>query len=152
MFCADCSSILFEVINTHSLISCTMLYSLSWWVSVLFFFFFFNVSIYFFLGGTITDVQLWLSVSDDVFLPSVLVSGWTAPRVQSVTTRLLLIPRRIYLSFYTTTCNAGEDPPYVKVRHDHHLYTYSFTITVCLLWHAENDTVNMTYSSLRYVC
>lgn len=148
MFCADCSSILFEVINTHSLISCTMLYSLSWWVSVLFFIFF----IFFvFLGGTITDVQLWISVSDDVFLPSVLIFGWTAPYVRSVTTHLLLIPQRIYLSFYTTTCNQGEDPPYVKVRHDH-LYTYSFTITVCLLWHAENDTVNMTYSSLRYVC
>lgn len=115
-------------------------------VSAFFFSFFFV-----FLGGTITDVQLWISVSDDVFLPSVLIFGWTAQFVRSVTTHLLLIPQRIYLSFYTTTCNQGEDPPYVKVRHDH-LYTYSFTITVCLLWHAENDTVNMTYSSLRYVC
>lgn len=83
---------------------------------------------FFFLGGTITNVQLWISMSDEVFfLPSVSIFGWTAPHVPSVTPRLLLIPRRIYLSFYTTTCTRSEDPLYAKVRHDH-LYTYSFTI------------------------
>lgn len=149
MFCADCSSILFEVINTHSLISCTMLYSRVDGCQCFFCFFY---SLFFCFPWwnnhwcvTVNKREWWR------FLPLVFISGWTAPYVRLITTHLLLIPQRKYSSFYTTTCNQGEDLPYVKVRHDH-LYTYSFTITVCLLWHAENDTVNMTYSSLRYVC
>ena len=142
MFCADCSSILFEVINTHSLISCTILYSLCWWVSVL----------VFLCGGTITNVQLWLSMSDEVFVPLICIYIWLDCTVCAICVAPPFYPfQAIYSSFYTTTCYHSEDLLYVKSRTWSSLHIFFYN-TVCLSWHAENDTVNMTFSSLRYVC
>lgn len=119
MFCADCSSILFEVINTHSLISCTILYSLCWWVSVL----------VFLCGGTITNVQLWISMSDEVFVPLICIYIWLDCTACAIVHATFSndTPSDIFIFFYTTTCYHSEDLLYVKVGHDH-LYTYSFTI------------------------
>lgn len=64
MFWTDCSSILFEVIDTHSLNSCTV-FELMGMSAFLFLFFYFIFS----SCGTITNVQLWTSMAYGDCLP-----------------------------------------------------------------------------------
>lgn len=58
--------------------------------------------------------DIWLECT---FLPSVIVAFFFF---------FLPVSQTIYLSFLIQPYD-NENPPYVKVRHDH-LYTYSFTI------------------------
>lgn len=103
MFWTDCSSILFEVIDTHSLNSCTVLelMGMSAFLFFLFYFYFFSSC------GTITNVQLWTSMtygdclplfSNDIwlectFLPSVIVAFFFF---------FASLPNNIFIFSYTT--------------------------------------------------
>lgn len=91
------------------------------------------------LDGTITD--LWIHE------PLNCIYAWPDCTVCAV--------RRLYSA---TARDHSEDLLYVKDMIISTLFSslrlsfLFFDNTVCLLWHAENDTVNMTYSSRRYVC
>lgn len=119
MIWTDCSSILFEVIDTHSLSSCTASYRLSWWVWVRCFGLFSSS------GGTVTNVQVWISMTYGDFIPLIYKDFWLeCTLLPSVI--VACIPNNIFIFFFIQRYD-NEDLPYVKVRHDH-LYTYAFTI------------------------
>lgn len=68
--------------------------------------------------GTITNVQLWISMTYGDFLTTLLLRYLAGMHI------FANLPNNF--SFLLQPYD-NEDPPYVKVRHDH-LYTYSFTI------------------------
>lgn len=108
MFCADCSSIVFEVIDTHSLISCTMLDSRSWCVSVRLLFSLFSLFSWWNNHWCATVDKR--DKSGELLLPPLWIFGWTASRVQPVSTHLLSDGQQKIAS----ACDQGEDAAPVK--------------------------------------
>lgn len=106
---------------------------------------------FFFLSGTITNVQLWISMSDEVF-SIVCIYIWLDCTACAIchTTSSIDTPKNIFILLYNHVYSEWRSAV-CKSRTWSSLHIFFYN-TVCLLWHAENDTVNMTYSSLRYVC
>lgn len=123
MFWTDCSSILFEVIDTHSLNSCTV-FELMGMSAFLFFYFLFFLPVE--QSLMCNCGQAWPMVT--VNHSSLMIFGWNAHFCHLSSSPFFFLPvsQTIYLSFLIQPYD-NENPPYVKVRHDH-LYTYSFTI------------------------
>lgn len=150
MFWTDCSSILFEVIDTHSLNSCTVL-ELMGMSAFLFFFYFVFI---FFLPVEQSLMcncgQAWPMVT--VYHSSLMIFGWNAHFCHLSSSPLFFffasLPNNIFIFSYTTIWQWKSAICKSQTWSSLHILFYN---TVCLSWHAENDTVNMTYSSLRYV-